>query len=92
MSRMSSSDPVLEQRARAQRIVDIGQRIGYLLYALAVVVFVIGVLTDFTGLVSGVAIFGLVAGSVFLAPAIIGGYAIKAAIRDDLEHGRDIGR
>lgn len=89
---MSSSDPVLEQRARAQRIVDIGQRIGYLLYALAVVVFVIGVLTDFTGLVSGVAIFGLVAGSVFLAPAIIGGYAIKAAIRDDLEHGRDIGR
>ena len=87
-----SSDPILERRARAQRIVDVGQRIGYSLYGLAIIVFLIGLLTEFSGVVAGVVIFGLIAGSVFLAPAIIGGYAIKAAVRDDLEHGRDIGR
>lgn len=88
---MTSPDPILEQRAKARRIVDVGQRIGYSLYGLAVVAFVVGMLTDFTGLVAGVALFGLIAGSIVLAPAIIGGYAIKAAVRDDLEHGRDIG-
>lgn len=87
---MTSDDPVLAKRAQAQRIVDAGQRIGYALYAIAVVVFLVGLLTSFTGLVSTIALVGLIAGSVFLAPAIIGGYAIKAAIRDDLEHGRDI--
>ncbi|MEM7141078.1 MAG: hypothetical protein AAF548_08595 [Actinomycetota bacterium] len=87
---MNSDDPVLARRAQAQRIVDVGQRIGYALYAFAIVVFVIGLVTSFTGLVSTLALIGLIAGSVFLAPAIIGGYAIKAAVRDDLEHGRDI--
>jgi hypothetical protein len=30
----------------------------------------------------------IIAGSVLLAPSIIIGYAVKAAERDDLEHGR----
>ncbi|MDW3219383.1 MAG: hypothetical protein R8F63_12305 [Acidimicrobiales bacterium] len=88
---MTPRDPILEQRAKARRIVDVGQRLGYALYGVAIVAFVIGMLTDFTGIVAGVALFGLIAGSVVLAPAIIGGYAIKAAVRDDLEHGRNIG-
>lgn len=91
MTSMPPTDPVLAQRARAQRIVDLGQRIGYSLYAVALVVFLIGVVTRFSSLVSTVVVVGLVGGSIVLAPAIIGGYAIKAAVRDDLEHGRDIG-
>ena len=30
----------------------------------------------------------IIAGSILLAPSIIIGYAVKAAERDDLEHGR----
>lgn len=86
----ASPDPVLIRRAKAQRVVDIGQRIGYSLYGMAIVVFTIGLITSFTDLVSTLALVGLIAGSAFLAPAIIGGYAIKAAVRDDLEHGREI--
>jgi hypothetical protein len=84
-------DPILVQRAKAQRIANIGQRIGYLLYGLAIVVFMIGLLTNFNSTVSAITTFGVIAGSIVLAPAILAGYAVKAAVRDDLEHGRDIG-
>lgn len=83
-------DPVLVQRARASRLASLGQRIGYLLYGIAVVVFLIGLLTNFTDTVSLIVTVGIIAGSIVLAPAIIAGYAVKAAVRDDLEHGRDI--
>lgn len=84
-------DPILVTRAKALRIANLGQRIGYLLYAVAIVVFLIGLATDFNGTVSAIVTFGVIAGSVVLAPAILGAYAVKAAVRDDLEHGRDIG-
>jgi len=87
----AEQDPILVQRAKAQRIATIGQRIGYLLYGVAIVVFMIGLATDFNSTVSAIVTFGVIAGSVVLAPAILAGYAVKAAVRDDLEHGRDIG-
>ena len=87
----AEQDPILIQRAKAQRLATLGQRIGYLLYGIAIVVFMIGLLTDFNGTVSAIVTFGVIAGSVVLAPAILYGYAVKAAVRDDLEHGRDIG-
>lgn len=81
-------DPVLVQRARAARLADAGQRLGYLLMGAALVVFLYGLATDFTSTVSAVVVTCLVAGSVVLAPAIVLSYAVKAARRDDLEHGR----
>lgn len=87
----AADDPILVQRARALRIANLGQRIGYLLYAVAIVVFLVGLATDFNGAVAAIVTFGVIAGSVVLAPAILAGYAVKAAVRDDLEHGRDIG-
>ena len=33
----------------------------------------------------------VVVGSIVLAPAIVVSYAVKAAVRDDLEHGREVG-
>jgi cyanate permease len=84
-------DPILIQRAKALRLANLGQRVGYLLYGIAIVVFLIGLLTDFNGTVSAIVTFGVIAGSIVLAPAILAGYAVKAAVRDDLEHGRDIG-
>jgi cyanate permease len=84
-------DPILIQRAKALRLANLGQRIGYLLYGIAIIVFLIGLVTDFNGTVSAIVTFGVIAGSIVLAPAILAGYAVKAAVRDDLEHGRDIG-
>lgn len=83
-------DPILVQRAKASHWARLGQRIGYLLYGAAIIAFTIGLLTTFSGAVSAVATTGVIAGSVVLAPSILGAYMVKAAVRDDLEHGRDI--
>ena len=91
MTSMASDDPLLAQRARAARLASAGQRIGYGLFGLALVAFLFGLLVDFSDAVANLVVGSLVVGSVFLAPAIIVGYAVKAAVRDDLEHGRDIG-
>lgn len=84
------TDPILVQRARAARLASLGQRIGYGLFSVAMVVFFYGLITSFTDGVSRIVIGGTIAGSVVLAPAIIAGYAVKAAVRDDIEHGRDL--
>jgi hypothetical protein len=82
------ADPVLVRRAQYQRLAETGQRIGYLLYALAIVAFVVGFLVGFPGYVVTLIIVAMVVGSVVLLPAIITGYAVKAAERDDREQGR----
>ena len=86
-----AEDPVLARRARAAHLADLGQRIGYTLYGLAIVVFIFGLIGDFNTTIARTTIVCLAAGSIVLAPAIIAGYGVKAAIRDDLEHGREIG-
>lgn len=83
-------DPVLEQRARASRLADLGQRLGYGLFGIAIAVFFIGLIGEFSGAISTTIIICVVIGSIFLAPAIVVSYAVKAAIRDDLEHGREV--
>jgi hypothetical protein len=83
-------DPILVQRAKASRLADLGQRVGYILYGIAIATFLIGLFTGFSETVSTITTVGIIAGSIVLAPAIIAGYAVKAAVRDDLEHGRDI--
>jgi len=81
-------DPVRVRRAQIARLASLGQRIGYLLFGLAVAAFFVGLATTFSGgLVLAIELCLLI-GSVFLAPAIVAGYAVKAAERDDLEHGR----
>ncbi len=90
MAPNEATDPVLVQRARAARWASRGQRLGYLLFALSIAVFVFGLTTGFSDGVSRIVIAGLIAGSIVLAPAIITGYAVKAAIRDDIEHGRPV--
>lgn len=80
---MREADPVLRKRAAAQRLASLGQRVGYALFGIAIVAFVIGAVTDFAGPVVGIVVASLVAGSVILAPAIVLGYAVKAAAREE---------
>lgn len=84
----SADDPVLARRARIARWVELGNRLGYSLLLVAVVVFFYGVATGFTGAVTVIVVSALLATSVVLAPAIVFGYAVKAAEREDRQQGR----
>jgi hypothetical protein len=87
MAEGARADPVLERRARIARLVALGKRVGYSLFGLATVLFGVGLAAGFGSV--GPAIIGcLVAGSIVLAPAIVFGYAVKAADREDRERGR----
>jgi len=80
-------DPVRARRARIARLSSTAQRIGYAMFAVAVVAFFIGFVTGFTDGVVTLIVAMLIAGSVLLAPAIVAGYAVKAAEREDAENG-----
>ena len=62
-------------------------RLGYLCFGIAIVTFIIGFIVSFNGAVSAVVVASMIVGSVLLAPAIVLGYAVKAAERDDRERG-----
>lgn len=87
MSDRPSVDPVRERRARIAKLVEVGQRAGYSLFGLAIVVFVIGFISGFDGVVGTTIVASIVVGSIVLAPAIVFGYAVKAAEREDRERG-----
>lgn len=82
-------DPVLQRRARIAHLVELGQRIGYGLFAVAIVLFFVGFAIGFTSGVVTLIVVGLVAGSLVLAPAIVFGYAVKAADRADRDDSWD---
>jgi hypothetical protein len=81
-------DPVLERRRRIAGLVRVGQRLGYGLFALAIALFAVGLVAGFGGAVGGGILAALVVGSIVLAPAIVFGYAVRAAEREDREQGR----
>ena len=81
------TDPVRERRARIAQLVRLGLTAGYGLFALAMVLFVVGLVAGYTdGLVTAI-VASMVVGSIVLAPAIVFNYAVKAAERDDTERG-----
>lgn len=82
------TDPVRVKRARIARLAKIGQRIGYLLFAVSAIAFFVGLATELSGALVTLVELCLLVGSVFLAPSIVLAYAVKAAERDDREHGR----
>jgi len=66
-------------------VADTGKRLGYLILLLAIVAFVVGAVRGFTGVVVQLVIAGLTVSSLLLAPAIVLGYAVRAADREDRE-------
>ena len=78
-----SGDPILEKRARIARWVDLGQRLGYGLFGLAVVAFLVGFVVGLEPWVVTLIVACIVVGSIVLAPAIVFGYAVRAADRAD---------
>ncbi len=82
-----AADPVRARRRQIARWSLLANRFGYLLWAVAIVTFVLGFVFGFTTAVSAITIACLVAGMILLAPTIVIGYAVKAAERDDRERG-----
>jgi len=74
---------VLARRAKISRMVDLAQRVGYSLWLVAIVVFVVGAVTEFRPAMVTVVIGALAAGSALLAPSIIIGYGVRAADKED---------
>lgn len=81
------TDPVRARRRQVARWTRLANRIGYLFFAIAIVTFVVGFIVSFNGAVSAIVVASMIIGSVLLAPAIVLGYAVKAAERDDRERG-----
>jgi hypothetical protein len=77
------TDPVLARRERIRTLTELGQRIGYSCFALAVVLFVIAFITQFPSWLVTVIIAAMVVGSLVLAPSIVFAYGVKAADAED---------
>jgi hypothetical protein len=82
-----ANDPVRARRQKVAHYTLLANRIGYLFFAVAIATFIIGFAISFNGTVSTIVIASVVIGSLLLAPAIVLGYAVKAAERDDRERG-----
>lgn len=80
-------DPVRARRQQVAKWTLLANRVGYLFFALAIATFIIGFAVSFNTAVSAIVIGSIIIGSVLLAPAIVLGYAVKAAERDDRERG-----
>ena len=80
-------DPVLARRARIGRLVALGQRVGYGLWLVAIVVFVVGAATRFRPVMVTVVMGCLALGSAVLAPSIVISYGVRAADRDERGSG-----
>ena len=81
------ADPVRRRRATVKRLVTVASRTGYALLAVAVVVVFVALATEFNGTMATIVVTSLIAASILLAPAIVLGYAVKAAEREDRELG-----
>jgi len=78
-----SDDPVVRRREQAARLASLARRAGWSLFGLAVVAFVFGLAVGLTGVVVAVVVGSLALGSALLLPAIIVGFGVAAAERED---------
>ena len=80
-------DPVRRRRARVAKWTLLANRLGWLLMALAMALFVMAFAFGFAGPIVTAVTVSLLAGCVLLAPSIVLGYAVKVAEREDAERG-----
>ena len=78
-----SADPVRQRREQIARLAASARRAGWAFFGLAIASFAAGLVLGLTGLVVVVVVACLVLGSALLLPAIIIGFGVTAAERDD---------
>jgi uncharacterized membrane protein YjjB (DUF3815 family) len=80
-------DPVRARRAQVARWTLLANRVGYVLLAVAVALFVAAFAVGFSSTMATLVVVAMLASFALLVPSIILGYAVKAAERDDRERG-----
>ncbi len=83
----SRGDPVRNRREIISKWTNFAKRIGYLCFLVSITAVAVGLSWRFTPLVGQIGTLSLMIGSVLLAPAIVLGYAVKAADREDRKNG-----
>lgn len=78
-----TTDPVLIRRVQIYNAVKLAKRVGYTLFLVAIVAFVVTKIDKPTNLATGIVTWSMAIGSILLAPAIVFGYAVNAAARED---------
>jgi hypothetical protein len=77
------NDPVRRRREQVARLASAARKAGWGFFGLAVVAFAAGLIIGLSGLVVIVVIGSLAVGSALLLPAIIIGFGVTAAERED---------
>jgi hypothetical protein len=83
----TAPDPVLARRALMGRLARLGKRAGYTCLGVALAVFLVGAAGEFTPVVVTLVVAALAMGSALLLPAIVIGYGVSAAEREDRGRG-----
>ncbi len=87
MTAPADHDPVLTRRALMGRLARLGKRAGYGCLGVALVVFMVGAAGEFTPVIVTVVVVAIAVGSVLLLPAIVVGFGVSAAEREDRVRG-----
>ena len=82
-----AADPVRARRAVVAKWNQIATRVGYLLFLVAIVMFFVALTTSFSQGKVTIITTSMILGSILMAPAIVVGYAVKAAEKDDVARG-----
>ena len=78
-----SVDPVRRRRQQVARLAGAARKAGWALFGLSFAAFVAGLVVGLSGLVVVVVVGSLALGSALLLPAIIVGFGVTAAERED---------
>jgi hypothetical protein len=78
-----NADPVRRRREQVARLASNARKAGWAFFALACVTFVAGLVIGLTGVVVVIVVGSLALGSALLLPAIIVGFGVTAAERED---------
>jgi hypothetical protein len=81
----NNSESLAMRRERASLIANTGRRIGYSIFFLSLIIFVIGFTVEFNNLVAKTLTVLLIVGSIVLAPSILLHYAVRGAEREEKE-------
>jgi hypothetical protein len=76
-------DPVRQRRAQVSRLASAARRAGWSFFGLAVIAFAGGLVIGLSAVAVVVVVACLALGSALLLPAIIVGFGVTAAERDD---------
>ena len=78
-----TDDPIRARREQVSRLAAAARKAGWGLFGLAIAAFVTGLVVGLSGVVVVVVVASLALGSALLLPAIIIGFGVTAAERED---------